>query len=450
MDFKGKKVSVIGAARSGLASAKALNKLGAVVFLSEMNTAEKFPEAVSLLEKQNIMHEFGEHSQRVYDCSLIVTSPGVPAASDVLSRAASKDIKIISELELGFLLCSGKVLAITGSNGKTTTTSLVGEIFKYAQVPCEVAGNIGRPFVSVASDISENGWAIVEVSTFQLEWIDRFKPKVAAVLNITPDHLDRHKSMDNYIALKLKIFANQNGTDKAITNYDDKILKDYKSVSHAYNFSTISEVKNGCYIEQGKLIVNKDGCKETVLDVDEIGIRGPHNMGNACAASACCIAAGIDIKSIAAGLKSFKGVEHRLEEVGLTGGVSFINDSKATNVDAVYWALQSVFPPIVLIAGGRDKGGNFDTLKDLVKKNVKGVVLIGEASDKIASAFEKVADVYRTDSMKRAVIKAYELAKPKGTVLLSPGCASFDMFDNFEHRGQEFKHAVAELNRGLG
>ncbi len=449
MDFKGKKVSVIGAARSGLASVEVLKKLGAVVFLSEINSAEKFPDTVGLLKKQNIMHEFGGHSQRVYDCSLMVTSPGVPADSDVLSRAVALNIKVISELELGFLLCRGKVLAITGSNGKTTTTSLVGEIFRQAQVLCEVAGNIGQPFVSVAGDIGDNGWAIVEVSTFQLEWIDRFKPKVAAVLNITPDHLDRHKSLDNYRALKLKIFANQNGTDASIMNFDDKILKEYKSVSQTFNFSTKSEVENGCYIEQGRLYLNKGSRKKAVLDVNQIGIRGPHNTANACAASACCSAAGIDTEFIAAGLKSFKGVEHRLEEVGLTGGVSFINDSKATNVDAVYWALQSVFPPIVLIAGGRDKGGNFEILNDLVKENVKSVVLIGEASAKIAAAFEKVIDVYRAGSMKEAVIKAYELAQPNGTVLLSPGCASFDMFENFEHRGLEFKQAVAQLKKRL-
>lgn len=445
MDFAGKKVSVIGSARSGLASAIVLSELGADVFLSEINSADKFPKASSLLVKRNIKHEFGGHSKRVYDCQLIIVSPGVPADSNVLNQGLEKNIKIISELELGFQLCKGKIIAITGSNGKTTTTSLIGEIFRQTNISSEVAGNIGKPFVSVARNINNSGWGIIEVSTFQLEWIDKFKPSIAAVLNITPDHLDRHKTMENYIAFKLKVFSNQNGTDKAILNYDDKYLKKYKSNSEILNFSNQSIIDNGCYVEHGSMYIINHGKKERIIDVKEIGIKGPHNISNACAAAVCCFSAGIGAEQIAAGLKSFAGVEHRLEKAGNIGAVSFINDSKATNVDAVYWALQSVAPPIVLIAGGRDKGGKFDTLNSLVSKHVKDIVLIGEAAEKIASAFESITKLHHADSMDEAVKSAYELAYPKGTVLLSPGCASFDMYDNYEQRGEIFKNAVIKL-----
>lgn len=449
-EFMGKKVSVIGAARSGLASAVTLKELGAEVFLSEIEKADNFSETIRILKYRNINFEFGGHSHDVFDCQLMVTSPGVSANSEVLTQALKKNIKIISELELGFLLCPGKIIAITGSNGKTTTTSLIGEIFSHSGINYRVAGNIGKPFVAIASKVGKDGWAILEVSTFQLEWTDKLKPKVAVVLNITPDHLDRHPSMKDYVALKFKVFSNQNGTDLAVLNADDRTLRDYKPASEVLHFSVSGEIENGCYVERGMLFLDRYGRKEAITSVDKIGIKGPHNLSNACAAAACAFVAGIDTRSIAAGLSSFKGVEHRLEEVGLIGGVSFINDSKATNVDAVYWALQSVSPPVVLIAGGRYKGGDFSFLKDLVRKYVKGIVLIGEAANMIANAFKGVTQLYNSNSIDEAVRTAYEAVKPQGTVLLAPGCASFDMFENYEHRGYMFKQAVSKLKLEFG
>jgi UDP-N-acetylmuramoylalanine--D-glutamate ligase len=452
-DFAGKKISVVGAARSGVASAVVLKHLGAEVFLSESKATnswshqEEIKEIISLLEKHKISYEFGGHSARVYDCQLLVTSPGVPATSEVLLSARQKKIKIISELELGFQLCEGKIIAITGSNGKTTTTALVGEIFSHSDFNYKVAGNIGTPFVSVARSLGNDGWAILEVSTFQLEWIEKFKANVAAILNITPDHLDRHGSMEKYIELKLAVFTNQDSSDVAVLNRDDQVLNNYKPAGQAFHFSVVSKLSNGCFIEKGTLFLDIQGKSQAVIGVEDIGIKGPHNLSNACCASAICAAAGLDIKTIAAGLKSFQGVEHRLEKVGLIGGVSFINDSKATNVDAVYWALQSVSPPIILIAGGKDKAGDFTTLNELVKKNVKAVVLIGQAADKIGNTFTDLTKLVRAGTMPEAVQIAYDMAKPNGTVLLSPGCASFDMFDNYEHRGRVFKDAVREIVR---
>lgn len=445
MDFKDKKIGIIGAARSGLAAALALKKIGARPFLSEIKAADKCADTVAALKADGIEYEFGGHTNRLFNNELLIISPGVPANSEVVRRAGERDLKIISELELGFQLCRGRTIAITGSNGKTTTTSLVGEIFKHSNLKGVVAGNIGKPFVSVAGDIGEKDWAIIEVSTFQLEWVESFKPKVAAVLNITPDHLDRHGTMENYIALKLKVFANQNGTDMAVVNADDNHLKKYSSVSETFRFSTSGKIDQGCFIDDGVMYLRRQGEQTSVIDVHEIGIQGPHNLANACAAAACCGAADIEIAAIAAGLKSFEGVEHRLEQVRLIGGVSFINDSKATNVDAVYWALRSVFHPVILIAGGRDKQGDFASLRELVRSRVKDIVLIGEAASKIAAAFEGITTIHNAGSMADAVNQAYALAKPGGTVLLSPGCASFDMFDNFEHRGRVFKEAVMNL-----
>jgi UDP-N-acetylmuramoylalanine--D-glutamate ligase len=444
-EFRNKNISVIGAARSGLASAMALQKLGAVPFLSEFKSADKYPDAASRLNTLGIECEFGGHSDKVYDCEMIVTSPGVPSSSEVLKKAAARGIKIISELELGFQLCRGKVIAITGSNGKTTTTSLIGEIFKHSDKRGSVAGNIGQPFAGIVDDIKSDDWAILEVSTFQLEWIDKFKPQVATVLNITPDHLDRHGTMENYINLKLRVFANQNGTNKSVVNSDDEILRAYNSNSETWGFSTKHEVDLGCFIDGDIMKLRITGKDAEVIHIDEIGIKGPHNLSNACAAAACCAAAGISITAIADGLRSFKGVEHRLEKVGLIGGVSFINDSKATNVDAVYWALQSVSPPIVLIAGGRDKNGDFSTLRDLIKERVKAAILIGEAASKMAAAWDGITEIVHAGSMEEAIKKAYAKARPEGSVLLSPACASYDMFDNYEHRGQVFKQVVNAL-----
>jgi len=446
-DFKNKKINVIGAARSGLAAAKALRKLGADVFLSESANEGKLANAVKILSAADIQYEFGGHTQRAFDCEMIVTSPGVPVDSEILQKALTKNIKIISELELGFRLCRGNVLAITGSNGKTTTTSLIGEIFEQAGIQAVVAGNIGTPFVGIADEIGPDGWAIVEVSTFQLEWIESFQPKVATVLNITPDHLDRHKTMANYIDLKRKICANQNGTDKAVCNFDDVNLRQFKSESEMLWFSTSEKLVNGCFIDKGKLVSSRERAVIEIIDVNKIKIKGPHNLSNACAAAACCIASGIKPEAIASGLEQFTGVEHRLEIAGLIGGVSYVNDSKATNVDAVFWALQSVPPPIILIAGGRDKAGDFTRLSDLVKQNVKCIITLGEAASKIKETFEDITEIIDASDLNEAVDLAGRHSGDVKTVLLSPGCASFDMFENFEHRGRLFKRAVSRLKK---
>jgi len=450
-NYFGKKVSIIGAARSGVAAALELKRRGALVFLSESKAKadwahqEQIEEIITVLKQNDISFELGGHSEKAFDCQVLVTSPGVPANSDVLTKAAQKGIKIVSELELGCQLCDASIIAITGSNGKTTTTALVGHIFGGTKLNYRVAGNIGTAFVSVVNQLGRGDWAILEVSTFQLEWIEQFHAKVAAVLNITPDHLDRHGTMDIYRGLKLRVFANQDSSDAAIINDDDPNQQGYKPDGKPYRFSLSHRVDNGCYVEKGTLFLNNKGKVQAVIDTADIGIKGPHNQANACAAVAITAAAGIDVPTIAVGLKTFAGVEHRLERAGLIGGVSFVNDSKATNVDAVFWALQSVATPIVLIAGGKDKAGDFSTLNDLVRKNVKAVVLIGQATDKIAATFAGITQMVRAGSLEEAVEVAYNIARPSGTVLLSPGCASFDMFDNFEHRGQVFKSAVKEL-----
>ncbi len=448
--ISGKKVSVIGAARSGLAAAIELKRRGALVYLSDEKPENQWPddklaEIKLSLRDNGIDFEFGGHTERVYDCDLLVTSPGVPAGSRVLQNAVNKGIKVISELELGFWLCPAGVVAITGSNGKTTTTSLVGEIFNQAGRKCAVAGNIGTPYCSVASMLGPDDFAILEVSSFQLEWVESFRPMVAAILNITPDHLDRHASMDEYVALKMRIFANQSGNDTAVINADDPLLMESCQIKDPVQFSTSKEVARGCFVGNDLINLSLGGERRPLLKVSELGIKGPHNLANACAAAAIAASAGIAEDHIVKALQRFTGVEHRLEKVGLIGGVSFINDSKATNVDAVFWALQSVSPPIVLIAGGKDKGGDFRILEPLIRKNVAAVVLIGQATEKIGAAFDGLVAIEKAKSLPSAVERAYELAKPHGTVLLSPGCASFDMFDNYEHRGRVFKETVRAM-----
>ncbi len=450
-----KKISVIGAARSGMAAAIELKRHGAEVYLSDAKpedqwSAPRLNEIKRSLSDNRINFEFGGHSEKIYDCDLFVTSPGVAADSPVLQNAVARGIKVISELELGFWLCPAKVIAITGSNGKTTTTSLVGEIFHQAKRKYAVAGNIGTPYCSVASMLGPNDFAILEVSSFQLEWIESFKPTVAAILNITPDHLDRHASMEEYVGLKMRVFANQSDGDTAVLNADDPLLMKKRESLNAVLFSTSKELAQGCFALNDVINLSLGGNRRQLLKVSELGIKGPHNLANACAAAAIAASAGIADDHVIKALRTFTGVEHRLEKVGLIGGVSFINDSKATNVDAVFWALQSVSPPIVLIAGGKDKGGDFRQLESLIRNNVSAVVLIGQATEKIAAAFDGIVTIEKAQSLPLAVKRAYELAYPRGTVLLSPGCASFDMFENYEHRGRVFKETVRALMESRG
>jgi len=445
----GKKVSVFGMARSGLAVARLLVKNGAFVFLTDTKEEEELKLETEELRRLNIDFDTGFHSQKALDHKdFIVLSPGISSDIPVLKRAQEVGLPLFSEIEVAFWLCPAQIVGITGSNGKTTTSTLVGEILKQDGRECQVAGNIGTPFSSVVETVSSQGTIVLELSSFQLENIEEFKPKAAGLLNISPDHLDRYPDLESYSEAKFKIFENQTPEDFAILNMDDdysKKIKDHCKGQIIF-FSILKELEQGSFLKDGELLIRLDGKTEKILDVSELGIKGLHNLSNAACACAVSSVLGIKKDSIQQALKSFKGVEHRLEQVKIISGVKFINDSKATNVRSVWYALDSVPEPILLIAGGRDKGGDFTQLREMAKEKLKGLILIGEAKEKIDKAIGDLVKSIKVDNLEEAVKKAYEMASPGDCVLLSPGCASFDMFENYEHRGKVFKSTVRQLD----
>jgi UDP-N-acetylmuramoylalanine--D-glutamate ligase len=444
----GKKVSVFGMARSGMAVAKLLNKNGADVFVTDTKEEEKLRFESKELRRLNIDFETGLHSQRALDHKdYIVLSPGISSDISILKKAQEMGLPLFSEIEVAFWLCQPQIIGITGSNGKTTTCTLVGEILKKDGKECQVAGNIGTPFSSVVENVSSQGIIVLELSSFQLENIEEFKPKVAALLNISPDHLDRYPDLESYSQAKIKIFENQTSKDFAVLNLDDEgsIRTKDGSKAQIVFFSITKESGKGSFLENGELVLRLNGKTEKILDVEEIGIKGPHNQSNAACACAISGILGAKKDSISEVLKNFKGVEHRLEEVITISGIRFVNDSKATNVRSVWYALKSIPGPILLILGGKDKGGDFTQLRRMVKEKLKSLILLGEAKNKIDQALGDVVNSTVVDSLEEAVKKAYKMASGGDCVLLSPGCSSFDMFENYEHRGRVFKSAVKKL-----
>lgn len=448
MLLKDKKVVIIGAARSGVGAAKLVKKLEGIPFVSDFEKSTKVLESEKLLQENKIDYEFGNHSERVYEADLMVVSPGVPSDSKVIKNALEKKIKVISEVELAFQNCKGKIIAITGTNGKTTTTSLCGHIFKTAMAKTYIAGNIGYAFSEVALDTKEGDYVVLEISSFQLDFIESFKPNVAAILNITRDHLNRYENkFENYIKSKLRIYSNQSSDDFLILNKDDEVVMNYltEHKSKSFYFSNNNKVSNGCYVSDGKIIFGKEDKTDFSFSLNELPIRGEHNFANAMAAVNAAKLCKLDNEKIKEGLRTFKGVEHRLEFVRELKGVKYINDSKATNVDSLWYALRSFEQPIFLILGGQDKGNDYNKVKQLIIDKVKKIYAIGSSADTVYNFFHKNVKVELKPTMEDVVISASKEAKENDIVLLSPACASFDMFDNYEHRGRVFKEAVKNL-----
>jgi UDP-N-acetylmuramoylalanine--D-glutamate ligase len=448
IDLKGKKVSIIGAVRSGIGAAKLVKKVGGIPFVSDMADDNKIKDSIAMLNSENISFEMGIHSEKVYNCDLMVVSPGVPADSAVLKFAKEKNIKMVSEIELAYHHCNGNVIAITGTNGKTTTTSLCGYLFNQCGVKTYTAGNIGLAFSEIALDVKPDEYVSLEVSSFQLDLIENFKPKIAMILNITPDHLNRYEnSIQKYAGSKQRVYANQDENDFLILNADSQSVSDYlqKHKSRDYFFSTSKTQKFGCYAENDKVFFAKDGQVTFSCDRKDIFIKGEHNLSNAMAVINTAKILGFDNEQIVKALKSFQGVEHRLELVREINGVKFINDSKATNVDSVWYALRSFDKPIFLILGGQDKGNDYNQIKDLVEKKVKKIYAIGSSAEKVFNFFHKLVKVEMKPSMEDVIMSAVKEAREGEIVLLSPACASFDMYNNYEHRGNIFKEAVNKL-----
>ena len=443
-----KKVSVIGAVRSGVAVAKLLQSHGAKTFVSDSAEAEKLQSSLRDLRSEKIEYEVGRHSDRVYECALMVISPGVPSHAPVVLEAQKRNIKVVSELEVGSWFCRAPMVAITGSNGKTTTTTLTGRILSDAAKKHVVAGNIGTAFSSVVLELAETDAAVLEVSSFQLDFIDTFRPKISVLLNITPDHMDRYdRSMEKYAASKARVFKNQRDDDVLLYNIDDAWTN--KIVLNAFcrtiGFSVRQKLAEGAFVEDGNLVTSIGGTRTEIIEIGRIFIKGVHNLYNSMAAVLVGQLLGVGASHIQSTLKTFEGVEHRLEFVRRINDVNYYNDSKATNVDSVWFALQSFKEPIVLFLGGRDKGNDYSRLTDLVRKQVKAIVAIGESANLVEQSFKGVAVIKKASSMEVAVDLGRFLAQPGDVVLLSPACASFDWFKNYEHRGEVFKQLVNKL-----
>ena len=443
---RGKRFSVIGAARSGIAVAKLLKGHGAAVFVSDSSPRAKLEAAAELLQTAGIEAEFGGNSSRVLDADVIVLSPGVP---DTIALVRGADV--VRVLEPYVREGPAPVVAVTAKNGKTTPTTLIGQMFRDAEQPSAVGGNIGTAFSQIVEGMVPGMTAVLEVSSFQLDHVDRFRPRVAALLNITPDHLDRYDhSFEKYAHAKARIFSNQGSGDALVFNRDDGMTGQVvgKLADPAVKklaFSAKETEENAAFVSGGSLMIVHDGKPRAVLPVSEIRIRGSHNLQNAMAASLAAVEMGIPVGSVAETLRTFPGVEHRLEPVREYRGVSYVNDSKATNVDSVWYALQSFTAPIVLLLGGRDKGNDYSRLLPLVREHVRMIVAIGESAGKVEDAFGGTVPVRVASSMKEAVGLSAAGAHPGDVVLLSPACASFDWFENYEHRGRVFKTEVAAL-----
>jgi UDP-N-acetylmuramoylalanine--D-glutamate ligase len=454
MTYQGKRVLVMGAARSGIAAARFLLAHGARVILTDIKKREDLEPAItSLLETASntgaLALELGGHRDESFrSCDLVVVSPGIPLALPIFAWSRKAGIPIIAEVEFAYRHLEGKIIGITGSNGKTTTTTLVAELLKGAGLKGYAAGNIGTPLISLADHTSPDEIYAVELSSFQLEGIREFRPFIASILNLTPDHMDRYAVFSDYIAAKKRILMNQQKTDFAVLNADDPRTSAIASKVHAtaVRFSRLRTVRYGAFVRSGRAIFRSPQGEKDLFPVDAVALKGTHNLENVLAAASMAILAGAALESLERSIRNFKGVEHRIEFVSELNGVQYFNDSKATNVDATIKSLESFPGNILLIAGGQDKAGDFTALRSLVRDRVKHLVLIGEATEKIKRALSGLADTIEAQSMQEAVAVCSRMAEPGDVVLLAPACASFDMFRDYEHRGRVFKEAVKELS----
>jgi UDP-N-acetylmuramoylalanine--D-glutamate ligase len=448
MTIIGKNITILGAVRSGVSAAKLAVANGAIPFVSDFSSTDEVKRNCNELKELKINCEFGGHTSKVFDCDFIITSPGVPSNSQVLVNAIDKGIKVISEIEFASWFCDGSIIAITGTNGKTTTTSLCEHVFNSVGKKCYSAGNIGVPFSDITMNVKHDEFVALEVSSFQLDFIDQFRPKYSILLNITPDHLDRYDNrFDLYIKSKMKIVMNQSKGDYFIFNADDaNIPVGYVSDdTRMFTFSLDKSLSNGCYLDEDMIVFSDTGYIKNVCKINELGIKGEHNILNSLSVIIVAINSGMYVEQVQQALGTFKGVEHRLEFVKEFNGIKFINDSKATNVDSVWYALRSFDEPIYLILGGKDKGNDYNKIRDEVKKRVKKIYAIGSSAQKIYKYFNNVTEVEIVDSLENTVSKSAKEAVENGVILLSPACASFDMFKNYEDRGIQFKKIVNEL-----
>lgn len=447
MEYNGKKALVCGMAKSGIAAAKLLQRLGAAVTLQDMKKREELSAEVLDLEKEGIRLYTGANPDDIAcEQDIIVLSPGIPCDLPFIAAAEAAGVEVISEVELAYRLTPCPITAITGTNGKTTTTTLTGEIMQAVYGNTAVVGNIGIPYSDKVEGLTEQDWVVAEISSFQMEKAKEFHPHISAVLNITPDHLNRHKTMETYIAMKERVFAKQGAEDFCILNHGDAACRKMaeKTAAKVFFFSSSEKLEEGIYLDGENIEVRWGEIRETLLSVQELQILGVHNYENVMASAAMAICAAIPMDTIRKVLKDFAGVEHRIEYVATVDGVDYYNDSKGTNVDASIRAVLAMKKPIVLIGGGYDKGGSFDEWTKLFPGRVKHLVLIGVTAPKVRASAEKFGFTAISDceTFREAVDLCREKAEVGDCVLLSPACASWGMFDNYEQRGDLFKEQV--------
>lgn len=444
MNIRAKRIGILGANRSGIGAAGLALRQGAIPFVSDISPAEKISESISRLQESGISYEAGGHSDKIFESDFVIISPGIPTDSTIVKRLQEKNIPVYAEIEFGSWFCKGRIVAITGTNGKTTTTSLMYHVVTVSGMKSYVAGNIGKAFSEIADSVESEAVVSLEVSSFQLDTISRFAPNVAIILNITPDHLNRYENnFLKYVHSKYAITRNQSEGDILILNGDDPVFSEYSvstKASRSY-FSTRPEVANGVYISEKSLEYRISGIASYTIEKSNIQLRGEHNYMNAAAVMIAAKYIGISDTAIDSGLRSFTSVEHRLEFAGNINGIDFINDSKATNVDSVLVALKSFASPLYLILGGQDKGNDYTILEPFMK-NVKKIYAIGDSRKKIYDFFNgKIAVELKTD-LAECITSVLAEGSKGDSLLLSPACASFDMFKDFEDRGKVFKAAV--------
>ena len=447
-DLDGKRVLVVGLARTGLVSALFSAAYGAKVTATDERPIPEVAEAAEKLRVAGVKLELGGFVPQTFlEQDLIVVSPGVPAKIEPLENARAKGIPVWSEIELAWRFLRGKLVAITGSNGKTTTTSLVAHILKTSNVPTLIGGNIGTPLLALVETSVDTSVTVAEISSFQLETIDSFRPEIGVLLNLTPDHLDRHITFEEYAGAKMRMFENQLEKDIALLNADDpEVTRRMPAKPKIFWFSRQKRVATGAFLRDNQIIFRHEGSEVELARLADIQLRGQHNVENVLASCAAAYLAGAVPAAIAAGVKSFRGVEHRLEFVAELSGVQYYNDSKATNVDAAVKAVEAFPGPLVVILGGRDKGGPYAPLRELLHERARLALLIGESAEKIAADLGDAVAFENAGTLQQALHIAARHVQPGDTVLLAPACSSFDQFENYEHRGRAFKELVAQMH----
>jgi UDP-N-acetylmuramoylalanine--D-glutamate ligase len=453
MSYSGKSILIAGAGKSGIAAARFLLARGARVILTDTKNKAVLEAGIAPLlgmasKTGDVALELGGHrSESFARCDLVIVSPGIPLALPIFEISRKAGIPIIAEVELAFRHLKGKIIGITGSNGKTTTTTLVSRLLVGAGLRGHAAGNIGTPLISLAADSAPEDIFAVELSSFQLEGIRQFRPLIGAILNLTPDHLDRYAGFEEYVAAKRRVLMNQRETDYAVLNADDARMAAIGTDINAKPvwFSRLKTPVHGAFIRGGRVIFRDEKGEKDLFGVNAVALKGTHNLENVLAACSMAILCGAAPESLEESIRTFPGVEHRIEFVSELNGVQYFNDSKATNIDATIKSIEAFEGNILLIAGGRDKAGDFAALRTPVRERVRHLVVLGEAAGKLKKALSDITDVTEAQSMQEAVSICRSLARHGDVVLLAPACASFDMFQDYEHRGRVFKEAVRSL-----